>query len=178
LIPYKMSNSAIAWYVPLGLLPKEKVEFLDVDGKKRRRQLAGTSEKYKVNWHYGMSAYPLLGHPRHMELHSHVIFSNIDGSLVDTSRMHRLRRGFCKSWWNDRWRGFLRAYLAHLAGGEDTILLPVGSERFIRIDAAPMRFTSPIGLSDIAPIPEDEEVRLDELEVDFSEPDEVEEDVE
>lgn len=168
LLPYQMASGAIAWYVPLGLLPKEKVEFLDVDGKKRRRQLAGSSEKYKVNWHYGISAFPLLGQPWHMELHSHVIFTNNEGSIVDTSRMHRLRRGFCKSWWNDRWRGFLRAYLAHLAGGKDIILLPVGSERFICIDALPMRFTSPIGLSDIAPIAEDEEVQLEELEADFT----------
>ena len=172
--PYVMANGATAWYMPLGLLPKNKAEFLDVDGKRRRRQLAGTSNKHQVNWHYGLTAFPVLGTPRRLELHSHVIFSNFDGILVEAGRMHRLRRGFCKSWWNDRWRGFLRASLSFLSDGADSLSMPVGSGRAINFDALPIRFMSPIGLSDSALVVEDEDIELEDPEFDFGDPDDEE----
>lgn len=166
-IAYPMANRINAWYVPLGLFPKDKVAFTDVDGRSRRRQLAGTSEKHQVNWHYALTAFPVLNPPRRLELHSHVIFTNFDGSLVEQARMHRLRRGFCKSWWNDRWRGFLRAYLSVLAGDRGYISMSVGSSREVRFSALPMRFSSPVSLSDLAPTPVDEDVELEDLSGDF-----------
>lgn len=164
LVPYSMSGGATAWYVPLDLLSKNKAAFEDVDGQVRRRQLAGTSKKYNVNWHYGMTAFAVLGTPRRLELHSHVVFSEFDGTLVDANRMHKLRRSFCKSWWNDRWRGFIRAFLAHLAGGAVSLDMPVGSQRFVRYSALPVRFLSPVGLSDLAPAVEEDDIELEESE--------------
>src|SRR5690606_28979186 len=78
------------------------------------------------------------------------------------SRMHQLRRGFCKSWWNDRWRGFLRAFLAFISEGRNTISLPVGGQRTIKIRALPMKFHSPKGLSDLDNLIEEDEIQLEE----------------
>ena len=102
-----------------------------------------------------------LGDPRHLELRAHIIFTGADGDPVSsTLRMHQLRRSFCRSWWNDRWRGFMRAYLAFIANGTDAIILPVGDGRAISVGAAPLTFHSPKSLSDAAELMEDEEVVL------------------
>jgi TIR domain len=170
-----MANRSIAWYVPLGLLPKEKAEFVDFNGKTRKRQLAGISDKNKVNWHYAVSAVPILDFPKRLELRSHIVFSDFEGNLVDVTRMHRLRRGFCRNWWNDRWRGFMRGFLAYLAGGENEISMPVGSNKFIKYAAFPMTFNSPIGLSDHINLEEEAEIELGDLVTDPTEFDDIEE---
>lgn len=162
--PYELSNRRLIWYVPAGLVPKDKVEFLEENGKRRKKQLTGTSAKLNVNWHYAISMHPVLDGIRRIELRAHIIFTDSEGQLVGSvARMHQLRRRFCKSWWNDRWRGFLRAFLTLAAQGSDTISLPVGGGRVIQIGASPMTFHSPKGLSDLLEPGDDDEVLLDEI---------------
>ena len=173
---YLLANNTRAWYVPLNLLPKQKAAFVDVDTKSRRRQLAGTSQKNKVNWHYGVSIFPVLASPQRFELHGHIVFTELDGSLVDVRRMHRLRRSFCRSWWNDRWRGFLRAYLAFLSDGAETIEIPVGSGRVVSVVATPVRFVSPMGLQDSAETADDDVVELVDPEPEFQDDDDADDD--
>ena len=76
---------------------------------------------------------------------------------------------FCRSWWNDRWRGFLRAFLALVADGQTEIKLPVGSGREVVLSATPIVFSSPVGLSDLAPSIDDDPV--DEPDDDLGEVD-------
>ncbi|TAK63363.1 toll/interleukin-1 receptor domain-containing protein [Methylobacter sp.] len=160
---YELSNQRLSWYVPSGFLPKDKVEFLDANGKRRKKQLTGTSSKYKVNWHYAISIHPVLNDIQRIELTAHIVFTDLDGQLVaSTTRMHLLRRRFCKSWWNDRWRGFLRAFLALISERTNSISLPVGGQRTIEISALPMNFQSPRGLSDLADLTEEDEIQLEE----------------
>lgn len=159
--PFQLSNHQLIWYVPSGLTLKDKVEFSEANGKRRRKQLTGFSLKYKVNWHFGVSMRSVLDGTRRIELRSHIIFTNVGGEPINTSRMHQLRRSFCKSWWNDRWRGFLRAFLALAAQGCDVIELPVGSGRSIQVGAFPITFQSPKGLSDLQELIEDEDIQLD-----------------
>ncbi|MEX0804984.1 MAG: toll/interleukin-1 receptor domain-containing protein [Candidatus Binatia bacterium] len=158
-----MSNGQTVWFVPKGLKPKEVFEFLDQDKKKRRRQLVGRSEKYKVNWHYGVSAKPTLGKPLRLELEAHILFTDDTGELVEPpSRAHRLRRGFCKSWFNARWRDFQRALIAYLCQGTDCIRLPAGSDRFVEVSTAPFLYNSPVTLSDHADQASEEVFSIDQ----------------
>src|SRR5262249_23653305 len=157
-----MSNGQTVWFVPKGLKPKDVFEFLDQNKKKRRRQLVGRSEKYRVNWHYGVSAKPTLGKPLRLELEAHILFTEDTGELVQPpSRVHRLRRGFCKNWYNARWRDFQRALTTYLCQGTDHIPLPVGSNRFVKVSATPFIFESPVALSDSADQATEEEIPLD-----------------
>jgi hypothetical protein len=166
---YQLSNRQLIWYVPPGLTPKDKVEFSEANGKRRRKQLTGFSPKYKVNWHYAVSMRPVLDGKRRIELRSHIIFTDVGGEPINTvSRMHQLRRSFCKSWWNDRWRGFFRAFLALASQGSDVIELPVGSGRSIQVGAYPITFQSLKGLSDLQELIEDEDIQLD-VEIETSE---------
>lgn len=128
------------------------VAFIDVDGKQRRKALNGRSEKRKANWCYAVGMVPAFDKPWRIELRSTIVFTDDDGKPLDsTARAHRLRMSFCRSWWNDRWRGFLRAFLALVAEGQPELRLPVGSSRFVVVAAEPIQFAAPVGLSDLAP---------------------------
>ncbi|RJQ27517.1 toll/interleukin-1 receptor domain-containing protein [Candidatus Parcubacteria bacterium] len=153
----------------------EKVAFQDVDGRKRRKALNGRSERKKANWCYGVGVVPRLDEPWRMELRATIVFTDDNGKPLDTpARSHRLRMSFCRSWWNDRWRGFLRAFLTLIAEGNSEIKLPVGSGREISLSATPIMFSSPVGLSDLAPSvdedftdePEDDSNEFDDLDDD------------
>lgn len=164
---YELSGQRLAWYVPAGLLEKGKIGFTDVDGKSRKKQLTGTSQKYKVNWHYAVSVHPNLDDIHRIELNAHIVFTDFEDELIESkSRMHQLRRGFCKNWWNDRWRGFLRAFLALVSEGTNTISLPVGGGRSIELNALPIEFKSPQGLSDVGNLTDEDEIQLEE-DIDF-----------
>ena len=135
----------------------EKVAFVDVDGRKRRKGLNGRSEKKKANWCYAVGMVPQFDEPWRIELRSTIVFTDDDGKPFDVpAKAHRLRMSFCRSWWNDRWRGFLRAFLALVANGGSEIKLPVGSGREVVVSAKPIMFSSPVGLSDLAPSIDDD----------------------
>lgn len=130
----------------------EKVVFLDVDGRKRRKGLNGRSERKKANWCYAVGMVPQFDEPWRIELRPTIVFTDDDGKPLDTpAKAHRLRMSFCRSWWNDRWRGFLRAFLALVADGGSEIKLHVGSGREVVVSATPIMFSSPVGLSDLVP---------------------------
>lgn len=148
----------------------EKIAFLDVDGRKRRKALNGRSERKKANWCYAVGMVPQFDEPWRIELRSTIVFTDDDDKPLDTpARAHRLRMSFCRSWWNDRWRGFLRAFLILLADGNSTIELPVGSGRKVVVAATPIMFSSPVGLSDLVPLNDDDPI--DEPDDDLGEVD-------
>jgi hypothetical protein len=78
--------------------------------------------------------------------------------------MHALRRGFCRNWWNDRWRDLTAAYLTFLAGGEETISFPAGGGAEVRIMGSMTRLTSPVSVQE----PESPEVAEDDIELDIN----------
>jgi hypothetical protein len=80
--------------------------------KVRLCQIQGVSAKRKMNWHYGVSVAARTGPIRHVRVIGRLIFTT-DGHapFEDSSRQHRLRRSFAKSWRNARWRDMLLAFL-------------------------------------------------------------------
>jgi hypothetical protein len=130
---------------------KGKVPFTDFDGKVRKRGLNGQSPKNEANWHFGVSVNPSFDEPRRIELRPAVVFTDYEGKPLDAAAQQRLRMGFCRNWFNDRWRGFIRGFLALLAQGGDNIKIPVGSDRFMFLEASSLSFDSPTGLSDGPP---------------------------
>ena len=152
----------------------ERVAFTDVDGKQRRKALNGRSEKRKANWCYAVGMVPAFDKPWRIELRFTIVFIDDDGKPLDSvARAHRLRMSFCRSWWNDRWRGFLRAFLALASEGQPEIQLPVGSGRFVVLSATPIVFSAPAGLSDLAP--SIDAAPIDEPDDDLGESDELDE---
>lgn len=154
---YFQANQRKVHYVAADLTRglKGKVPFADFDGRTRRRGLNGQSQRRGVNWFYGVSVNPTLDEPRRIELRPTIVFTDFDGTPLDAVRQQRLRMSFCRNWWNDRWRGFLRAFLTLVSEGQPEIRLPVGSERFLILDSTPIAFESASGLSDGPPAMED-----------------------
>ncbi len=149
---HEQAGGKKVFYVTPELTKGERVAFLDVDGRTRKKALHGRSEKKKANWAYAVGMVPSLDEPWRIELRSTIVFADDDWKPLDApAKAHRLRMSFCRSWWNDRWRGFLRAFLALVADGQSEIKLPVGSDRFLVVSATPIVFTSITGLSDLAP---------------------------
>lgn len=171
---FEQSGGRKVFYVTPALTKGERVAFVDVDGRIRKKALHGHSEKRKANWSYAVGMVPAFDDPWRIELRSTIVFTDDEGRPLDAvAKAHRLRMSFCRSWWNDRWRGFLRAFLALVANGAAEIRLPVGSDRYVVLGATPIVFTAPIGLSDLAPSIDVESG--EEPDEDFEDPDDVEE---
>jgi hypothetical protein len=143
---FVLSNRRIAWYVPCGLLRSDTSNFKAMDGKKRRKILAGKSEKRQAFWHFGVELKPVLAKPARFVLLSHVIFTK-DGQEdhFSSEKMHSLRRGFCKSWWNDRWRDLELAFLSWMAPSGRMDVATIKDFGF-SINCKPLQFTSPVSL--------------------------------
>lgn len=124
---FALASGASCWFLRNGQLDGNKAPFIDREGKKRTKALVGYSQKRNVFWHFAAELRPLPNHPETLVIKPHVIFSE-DGitPLDSAARMHALRRGFCKSWWNDRWRDLIAAFLFFLSESSDEISLDAG----------------------------------------------------
>lgn len=144
---FETASRQYAWYPPRGLIPDETVRFLDVCGSKKRRALIGWSEKRRVHWHFAIEATPVLVEPMHFTFKPHVIFTEDGKSPISSdARMHSLRRGFCKSWWNDRWRDLTAAFAAWLANGEQEIVIAIAGNLDLRLRSDLTTLTAPVSL--------------------------------
>ncbi len=155
---YVLSGGRVVHYATKELLPGGKCAFVDADGRMRKKSLFGRSERRKANWHYAVGIRPSLDDPWRIELRATIVFTGDDGVPFDPARAQRLRMGFCRSWWNDRWRGFLRGFLTVIAAGAKEISLTVGEDRFIRVGAEPITFLSPVRLTDMPGAVEEEPI--------------------
>ena len=142
-----------SWFVPLGLLDKDRGVFTAGDGKKSWRQLAGRSEKRQIRWHYAVSARATVAEPCYFTLRSHVVFTEDGKTPIEGDRAHRLRRSFCKSWWNSRWRDMLCAFVANLGGEADQVELSLAPNVTVPMATVPMRFCAPVWVDDGDTIP-------------------------
>jgi hypothetical protein len=142
---FAMASNSLAWYMPANLLDRNTVTFLDSDQKKRRKVMVNWSERRKVFWHFAVEARPSLGPQPRYTLRQHVIFT-ADGQtpLVSKERMHVLRRRFCKSWWNDRWRDLLVGFVSWLNSSPEGLTL--GASLQVELDKQLLNFISPLSL--------------------------------
>ena len=159
-----------AWFIPLDLIEGNIAAFQDENGKRRRRRLVGRSEKRDVYWHFAVSSKVSLADPQHITLRPHVVFTQDGRTPLDSkAKTARLRKSFCKNWWNDRWRDMLRAFAAFLSKEGGKFILPLGDDAEAIIEASPMSFEAPLSIiendNDSAPITEEDHAR-EETEAD------------
>jgi hypothetical protein len=142
---FSLANGQLCWYLPKTQSKIEQVRFKDALGKSGKRVLLGESVKLKAFWHLAMELAPTVGRASRYTLLTHVVFTS-DGQnpIGDSSRMHMLRRRFCKQWWQDRWRDLISAYLAELGRGESKFSMPVAPSRTITVGTVPLTYISPV----------------------------------
>lgn len=149
--PFKMADNSVAWFFPKGLIEKDTAYFVDHTGKRRRKAMVGRSEKRGVYWHLGFIAKPVVNDAPHFIMKAAIIFTHDGNTPLDSvDKMHKLRRSFCRNWWNDQWRNLMLAYLAWIADSGSAITLAMGDFASVTVDASPMQFTSPISCPDPA----------------------------
>lgn len=167
---FALASGANCWFLKNGQLEGNKGPFIDREGKRRIKSLVGFSQKRNVFWHFAAELRPLPNHPETLVIKPHVMFSE-DGitPLDSAARMHALRRGFCKSWWNDRWRDLIAAFLFFLSEGSDEISLDAGGDG-IGLSPNMSDFECPVSPIDAdAPISIEEALTGDEEDPDIDE---------
>ncbi|MCK9619135.1 MAG: toll/interleukin-1 receptor domain-containing protein [Methylobacter sp.] len=176
---YSMASGKEAFFFPDDEKYSGQRRFPDINGEERRRSLIGYSGKNQVFWHFAIEAKTSFGVQPKLTLMPHVVFTE-DGRnpLSDNKRMHRLRRGFCKSWWNDRWRDMLLVYLHLISEGNEFLELSVGSNQKVVLASRPSMLDSPVSIvlgSDLEQIVDDdmdnyvsEDFKEDELDDEFA----------
>jgi hypothetical protein len=107
-----------------------------------------------------VSAIPAFWPFFHLKLKSRVIFAPTDGNdagspFTEPKKQHRLRRTICKGWRNKQWRGRLLAFLELLSGESSYFDLALSPTQNLRVEAAPILFSSPV--STVLPNRMDEE---------------------
>ena len=168
LLLYEFAHGS-AWFVPLDLIEGNIATFQGENGKKRRRRLVGRSEKRGVYWHFAVSGKVSIADPQHLLLRTHVVFTQDGKTPLDSQpRANRLRKSFCKNWWNDRWRDLLRAFaVVVLANGKEEFSLSLGGDAVATISASPMGFEAPLSITENGSVSTAEEDHVeDETEAD------------
>jgi hypothetical protein len=172
LAEFPFANNKFGFFLPLPEKGIERVKFFSPSGGKGSRALIGKSEKRKVYWHYTPELTPSLGRSPRFTLFPHVIFTK-DGlaPVGDSARMHTLRRSFCRSWWQDRWRDLGFAYLSLLTDGAADLEIPLAPDKSLVVHATFETFKSSVSVIMDSTDPTDQDDSVDELndEEDFDE---------
>ncbi|MEI9932654.1 MAG: hypothetical protein WDM89_19495 [Rhizomicrobium sp.] len=171
-----LANNRPFWFFANSAFPKNEVKFTDFRGVSVRRQLVGYSNKRRVYWHFGIQVRSsVMGGDDFFLVSPHVTFS-ADGTtlLLSKAQLHSLRRSFCKSWWNKRWRDLLQGFIAALADGGDRLSIDLGGDVPLVVSSRFRAFVSPISPSEDAGTEEDASVAEDFVEDEWDEVGEIE----
>jgi hypothetical protein len=159
--PFEIASGRLAWWPTSAQATLKRLSFNWTGGPSGSRQIVGRSNKRGFHWHYGVSCWARTAPLRHVRVAGRVVFTSDGHSpLGDARRLHRLRRSFCKSWRNDKWRDLLLTFWFWLSEGTTFIDVPMGEGAMLRLTLPPMIFDAPFGIDapgDSAESPDDEE---------------------
>ncbi len=125
------------WFVSTATPGGARVEYTDWAKKTRWRALRGFSKRYGRHWHTAIRPRFQVQSSMFMEAQIYVFFSRDGMSLVRGTLEQRIRRTFCKSWWNDRWRDLYHAFGALLGEGQREFYPVVGSTDTMAVSVSP-----------------------------------------
>lgn len=149
LIGVTLSNGRVGYFHKIDGGGLKRTAFVGPTGVSRNRALGGFSPKKNVYWHYAPELYPFIEKQSRFSLTAHVVFSE-DGEtpIAEVARSHRLRRSFCKTWWQDRWRDLMLAYLFSMSDEEGQVTVKLSERRVLVFSKHPSIFSSPVSAID------------------------------
>jgi hypothetical protein len=170
LLSYDASAGTVMFF-PKDLLPEDRVYYVNAKGKRTYKQVVGFSKVLNAHWHLGMRAVVRLGDAPTVRLRPYVVFSR-DGRqpLQDAGEMTKLRRRFCKSWFNHVWRPLWQAFFEFFGNGSDAVQLALGAHRHWVVAGegmklvATMRMPLDLAVSDDEGVPEEPDEIVDDAE--------------
>jgi TIR domain len=176
LIRQETSRGAV-FFFPLGLVPDDKIIYTNAAKKQTRKNVVGRSEKLGVYWHLGFKVIVQFAEPRLIKLRSYVIFSK-DGitPISDSKESLKLRRSFCRSWFNNVWRPLYEAFYRFLSEGKDQLDIVLGYDSVMALTGTGLQIVGPMRmpLDQVAPDPDEPEDIDDEDVPDADKDDEIE----
>ena len=125
------------WFVSTATPGGGRAKYIDWANDGRWRALRGFSQRYGRHWHTAIRSRFQVRSPMFMEAQLHIFFSRDGMSLVRGPAEQRIRRTFCKSWWNDRWRDLYHAFGALLGAGEREFCPLVSSTDSLSVSVSP-----------------------------------------
>jgi hypothetical protein len=145
---FEFASGRLAWWPTAAHASLKRLGFEWQDGPSGSRQIVGRSNKRGFYWHYGVSCWARTAPIRHVRIAGRVIFTS-DGhtALGDAKRLHRLRRSFCRSWRNDKWRDLLLTFWFWLAGGANFVEVPMGENSALRLRLPPISLDASFGIN-------------------------------
>ena len=160
---FEIASGRLAWWPTAAKATLKRLSFAWTGGPSGSRQIVGRSNKRGFHWHYGVSCWARTAPVRHVRVAGRVVFTS-DGHepLGDAKRLHRLRRSFCKSWRNDKWRDLLLTFWFWLAEGAAFVDVAMGEGAAMRLALPPMIFDAAFGIDapdDTAEIPVTKKLR-------------------
>ncbi|MDR3474077.1 MAG: toll/interleukin-1 receptor domain-containing protein [Devosia sp.] len=143
----EVATGRLAWWPTKNLVSTKMLSFSWKDGPSGRRQLVGESQVRRVYWHYGISCWARTSPVRHLRVGARVFFTTDGEALVgDPRRMHKMRRSFCKSWRNDKWRDLLLTFWHWISEGKEHLDISLGGTAVLTLALPPMTFEAPFGI--------------------------------
>ena len=124
------ASAGIVMYFPKDLLLEDRVIYTNAKGRETYKQVVGHSKVLNAYWHLGMRAVVRLDDAPSVRLRPYVVFTR-DGSspLQDADEMTKLRRRFCKSWFNHVWRPLFQAFYEFFGGRAESVRIELGDHR-------------------------------------------------
>ena len=153
----RVSMRPARFYLAKDKIPKDRMYFVGVDGKRSYRDVVGyaTRSGTRRYWHYAVSAKPEMSPFPHFVIRGHVLFSDSGDRLWENAeRSAKARRNQCKGWWNDEWRDRMLAVTTYLSDAEDEIAIPIAPDRFVLMRGRPASFESPVTYQGVAEMDE------------------------
>lgn len=143
------SSKSITWWLPQGLLKNDKVFFLNIQNEKTRRNLCGKSKK--VSWNFGIQTKILFEPELCILLKPQILFTEDGQKLIyDDKIQSSYRKSRTKSWFNEKWRELIIAFMNWVANSQEIITIGASDEQQITISSRPLLFECPISLNEDA----------------------------
>jgi hypothetical protein len=156
---FEFASGRLAWWPTAARATLKKLSFKWPNGPWGLRQIVGRSRKRGFHWHYGVTCWARSAPIRHIRVAGRVVFTSDGHSPIgDAKRLHRLRRSFCKSWRNDKWRDLLLAFWFWLGEGAELVDVPMGEGAALRLRLPPLLFDAAFGID----VPDDRSTGSDD----------------
>lgn len=154
--PVNFASGEVGWFFPDDLIPKNKAEYIDKEGKVRRRVMSG---KYrKLRWHTCLIVKPRIWPIPIYRVLVNVVLSEDGKTPLPGDKTHRKRKKVTRSWWNDIWRDRMLAAMAFLADGKPDLEFGAGNEAF-GVSTLPITVDLPVSFlpGDPSPVVEEDD---------------------
>lgn len=144
-------------YFPLGLLDRNRLEFIRPDGSRSHVNVTGQrkfwrpsgAQQYRYHIAPVFSVAQDLFDDFTVFVHIRVRLTDISGQVLPRPTAISRRKHLCKGWWNKEWLDRLLAVCQYLAD-DDRILIGDQQDEQVIISATPVSLSAPLGINEVA----------------------------